>query len=152
MALGFLLNSCETRVYRVLEGTSWRITDYTINGADSMASVIAFHLEGEFRFLERTGYREADLRITTIAHDTTYYHQGTWDSQERKAFEIIVKSLVVGPGIMPKGDYRGNYNKLSYRPFRSTNWKVKKLTQKNMELELTLDNREYYLQFKSFKL
>ena len=149
-----LLSSCEEKGFRVLEKTSWQITDYKINGADSMASVIAFHLKGEFYFSDRPGMATPPTLITTtIAHDTTYNHEGTWWA-EKKILEInLFRGLShYGYGIMPKAKYGTKLiDKPSFKPFRSQ-WTITKLTKKDMQLELTLDNRKHYLRFKAYQL
>ena len=151
LLLLILLSSCEKQRLRMLENTSWQITDYQINGADSMATITALHLEGEFYFNERNSMSTIDLRATAIAHDTTYNHTGTWWA-EKKMLEIdLFRGLSrykngIGPRVK---DRRVFANKPSFKPFRSQ-WTITKLTKKDMQLELTLDNRKHYLRFKPY--
>jgi len=148
-----LLSSCEEHEFKILEGTSWQITDYTIDGTDSMATITAFHLEGVFYFDDRNNLSTVpDLIVFTVAHDTTYNHDGTWQPIEGNMLEISLHRGLsdFGTGIMPKLDSQVFVDRPSFKPFKSR-WTIRKLTRKDMQLELTLDNRKYYLRFKPYK-
>jgi len=138
LLLLLVISSCEPYEYKVLEGTSWQITDYTIDGTDSMATIKAFYLDGEFYFHERGGLGGyIRLYIRNSPQNPTYGYSGVWQLYG-KDFNLINITLD-GPLV----------DKHSFKPFR-TQWTITKLSKKDMQLNLTQDNRKYYLRFKPY--
>ena len=140
LLLLLLISSCEPYEYKVLEGTSWQITDYTIDGTDSMATIIAFNLDDEFNLGERGGLGiNMSLTVKDSPQNPNYGYDGVWNlaGKENNVFFIAIQS---GPHV----------NKPSFKPFRSANWTTTKLIKQDMQLDLTLDNRKYYLRFKPY--
>lgn len=141
LLLLLLLSSCEKHEFKVLEGTYWQITDYTIDGADSMATtIVASNLDGVFYFGERGGSASRpDLTVSNLGAISGYHeYSGTWWSIEDNLLDINLHDNYIPD------------TKLSFRPFQSR-WIIKKLTKKDMQLDLTLDNRKYYLRFKPYE-
>ena len=136
-----LLSSCEEHEFKVLEESSWQITDYRINGADSMSTITAFKLEGRFYFGERGGSASTPtlLVYTSVQGPTSGYLGTWWVDGDTDILEMYINY----------GSF--HVNKFSFKPFRSQ-WTITKLTKKDMQLELTLDNRKHYLRFKPYKL
>jgi hypothetical protein len=126
----------------------WRISSYTVDGADSMWVINGLHLQGNFHFYNYPDDREDPQLSIRIEEDSLYHYLGSWEHKKsvgKHMIDLSVFRLLSGRNF---DELKIRNIDISKNPVIKYDWEIIRL-KKDVDLWFgtQADGKKYVLKF-----